>query len=69
MANEMPLDGNPLTEQHLEAINAGLATAAVARKAIDLATRAGVDVSAARAKLDADEARLRQIKQVYFPNR
>lgn len=65
----IPPDGNPLTEDHLAAINAGLEQAVVARRAIALAERAGIDVAAAKAQLDINEAKLKQVKQVYFPNR
>jgi hypothetical protein len=60
---------NPLTDDHLQQINDALAAAAIAYKQLDLATLAGLDVTAQRASLDASTATLRQIKQVYFPGR
>ncbi len=59
---------NPLTVEHLAQINDGLAGLANARKAIELAKRAGVDVAAQEATVNDTEAKLLRIKNTYFPN-
>jgi len=58
---------NPLGEQHLIDINNALANAVIAQKQLDLAKRAGFDVSVQQKTLDDSVAKLRQVKQVYFP--
>lgn len=63
------MDGNPLNEQHLTQINDGLRQADEAMRQIELAKRAGLDVSLQEQQVQATKARLLQIKQVYFPGR
>lgn len=60
---------NPLTEEHLNQINNALEAAQFARSQIDMAKRAGIDVASHEQQLNTNEARLLQIKQVYFPGR
>jgi hypothetical protein len=62
-----PQPGSPLTLAHLQQLNNALDLVKTAQIQIDLAKRAGIDVSAAQAKNDDNESKLRQIKQVYFP--
>jgi hypothetical protein len=58
---------SPLTVQHLEQMRNALDTLANMRAQIDLAKRAGIDVSQQEAQLVDAETRIRQIKNVYFP--
>lgn len=60
---------NPLNEQHYQQIKDGLAQADEALRQIDLAKRAGLDVSAQEKQVAETKARLLSIKQVYFPGR
>jgi len=59
----------PLTEDHLRQINNALDVAKGLHDQIDMATRAGIDVSLLKAQLDEAEGRIRQVKSVYFPGR
>lgn len=67
--SDLPPDGNPLNDQHLMDLNAAKEKIARARKALDLASRAGFDVTKSKAALDDMEGQVTRIKQVYFPNR
>jgi hypothetical protein len=62
-----PQPGSPLTLAHLAQLNNALDLVKTAQIQIDLAKRAGIDVSAAQAKNTDNESKLRQLKQVYFP--
>jgi hypothetical protein len=62
-----PIPNNPLTFEHLQQIRNALSTAAVAQQHIDLAKRAGIDVSAQEQLLKDQMAKLLAIKNVYFP--
>lgn len=66
---DLPADGNPLTEEHLAQLNEALVKVATARKAIDLATRANINVATQKAAIDDLEDKVKLLKQVYFPNR
>jgi hypothetical protein len=59
----------PLTEEHLNEINNALSDGELAQKHIEMAKRAGIDVSQHEAQHTENMQKLRQIKQVYFPNR
>ena len=58
---------NPLTPDHLAQIKNALDAVAQAKYQIELAKRAGIDVAQLEEINTANEAKLRQIKQVYFP--
>ena len=58
---------NPLTPDHLNQIKNALDAAKQAQYQIDLAKRAGIDVSSLEATNNDNIAKLTQIKQVYFP--
>lgn len=58
---------NPLTIDHLNQIKNALDAVAAAKLQIELAKRAGLDVSQLEEINNANESKLRQIKQVYFP--
>ena len=58
---------SPLTIDHLRQINDALTVLDVAQAQVDLATRAGIDVTAQQAQITQAKAQLRQIKQTYFP--
>ncbi len=60
---------HPLTETHLAEIQRGLEGVNVALYQIELAGRAGIDVSAAKVKAEELRSSLLKIKQVYFPGR
>jgi hypothetical protein len=62
-----PQPGSPLTLDHLQQLNNALSQIKLAQIQIDLAKRAGIDVSAAEQLNKDNESKLRQIKQVYFP--
>jgi len=62
-----PQPGNPLTPAHLQQLNNALDQIKLAKVQIDLAKRAGIDVSTLEATNNDNETKLRQIKQVYFP--
>jgi predicted Ser/Thr protein kinase len=64
-----PQPGSPLTDEHLQQINNALDAIKIAKVQIDLAKRAGIDVANAEDLNNQNEAKLRQIKQVYFPGR
>lgn len=63
-----PTIPNPLTESHLTQIRRSLDIADQALAQIELAERAGVDVSAQKQSLLDSKQKLLQIKNVYFPN-
>ncbi len=65
----MDAPDNPLSEQHYQQLVDGLAAAQRGLAHIELAKRAGIEVSAAEAQLLDTQSRLLKIKQVYFPNR
>lgn len=56
-----------LNDQHLAQIRAQLNTIAYAKQEIAKAKLAGIDVSGPEQQLLAAEAKLQQIKSVYFP--
>lgn len=66
---DLPIDGNPLTEDHLTQMNNSLETLKRARTAISLASRAGLDTTTQKAAVDDLEAKIRLIKSTYFPGR
>ena len=59
---------SPITDQHLTAINEAIAQSQAALKEAELAKRAGFDMTAQVAQLNAGIEKLQQIKHVYFPN-
>ena len=65
MADQIP--ANPLTPDHLAQLRNALDNVNQAKYQIDLAKRAGVDVSQLEQIVNDNETKLRQIKQVYFP--
>jgi len=58
---------SPLTLQHLEQIRNALDVINVAQQQVDLAKRAGIDVSAQETQLADSKGKLLQLKNVYFP--
>lgn len=62
-----PQPGSPLTPAHLQQLNNALDQIRLAKVQLDLAKRAGIDVSTLEATNNDNETKLRQIKQVYFP--
>ncbi len=60
---------NPLNDQHLADINLAIANAEKAMQALAKAKLAHIDTGDNEAKLTDALARLRAIKQVYFPGR
>lgn len=58
---------NPLGQEDLKQINLGLEHIKSGKAQAELAQRAGIDVSQHVAQLNDNEAKLRAIKQVYFP--
>ena len=62
-----PQPGSPLTLDHLQQLNNALDQIKVAQIQIDLAKRAGIDVSQAESLNQQNETKIRQLKQVYFP--
>lgn len=62
-----PQPGSPLTPAHLQQLNSALDDIKRAKIQIDLAKRAGIDVSQLEQTNNDNETKLRQIKQVYFP--
>lgn len=59
---------SPLGDQHLAQIKDAQNKIDAAESQIILATQAGIDVTASKAKLDDSKARLQKIRTVYFPN-
>lgn len=59
--------GSPLTVEHLQQIQNALDQVKAAKAQIELAKRAGIDVSSLEQMNNDNETKLRQIKQVYFP--
>ena len=62
-------DDNPLGEHHYQQIVTGLATAERALRNIARAKLAGIDMSVQEAQIKDTQARLLQVKSVYFPGR
>jgi hypothetical protein len=60
---------NPLNEAHYQQIQDGLEAARVGLIQAEMAQRAGLDVSADLARINASRDQLLKLKQVYFPNR
>lgn len=56
-----------LTADHLKVLQNALDQGAAIQREIDLAERAGIDVSAAKALLQDTIGKIRQSKSVYFP--
>lgn len=61
--------GSPLTEEHLNQMNNALDVAIRAQQQIEMAKRAGIDVSQLEASLKDSTDKIRQVKSVYFPGR
>jgi hypothetical protein len=61
------IPANPLTPDHLAQLKNALDNAKRAQYQIDLAKRAGIDVSALEQTNQDNITKLRQILQVYFP--
>lgn len=59
----------PLTEDDLKEINLQLANLNEVERQLDKAARAGIDVSAEKAKAQEARAKFLQIRQAYFPGR
>jgi hypothetical protein len=59
---------SPLNDGHLDQINAALEAVKLAKTQILLAKQAGIDVSQFEQNITDAEAKLRQIKNTYFPN-
>lgn len=57
----------PLTQQHLDQIKNALDIIALAKQQAEMATRAGVDIGTSLQQLNDTQAKLLQIKNVYFP--
>lgn len=62
------LSPNPLTEEHKQQIDKGIAAANIGLQAVKMAEMAGIDVSQQRQQLENNLEQLHKIKQVYFPN-
>jgi len=62
-----PIPNNPLTPEHLAQLNNALDASKAADNQIELAKRAGLDVSKLEAINQDAKGKLQQIKQVYFP--
>lgn len=62
-----PQPGSPLNQEHLQQLNTALEKVNLAKVQIDLAKRAGIDVSQLEQMNNDNESKLRQLKQVYFP--
>ena len=58
---------SPLTPDHLAQIKNALDAITQAKYQIDLAKRAGIDVTQLEQIVLDNETKLRQVKQVYFP--
>ena len=58
---------NPLTREHLKAINDALKVLSEAKAATQKAANAGFDVGDRMKEIEAQEAHYRRIKSVYFP--
>lgn len=61
-------EGRALTQGDLEKIDTALAEIVVAQEEVMLAKRADIDTGDAGVQLAANAAKLRRIRQVYFPN-
>lgn len=64
-----PQPDSPLNEGHLQQLNNALDAIKRAKVQIDLAERAGLDVSAAKEMNQKNEDKIRTLKQVYFAGR
>jgi len=62
-----PIPNNPLTPEHLTQLKNALDASKAADNQIDLAKRAGLDVSKLEAINEDAKGKLTLIKQVYFP--
>jgi len=62
-------NSGPLTEDDYKEIQIQLANLKEVERQIDLAARAGVDVTAEKEKASEARAKLLQIRQTYFPGR
>lgn len=62
-----PNPANPLQPEHLQQLNNALDQAKLAMAQIELAKRAGVDVSQAEELNNKNIDKIRTYKQVYFP--
>lgn len=62
-----PQPGSPLNQEHLAQLNNALDQVKLAKIQIDLAKRAGIDVSPLEKLNNDNESKLIQLKQVYFP--
>lgn len=62
-----PNPASPLTPEHLQQLNNALDQAKLAQAQIELAKRAGIDVSQAEQINQANIDKIRTYKQVYFP--
>jgi hypothetical protein len=58
---------SPLTQDHLVQIQNALDVTQIAKNQIEMAKRAGLDVSRQEAQLREAEEKLLRIKNVYFP--
>jgi hypothetical protein len=65
--NNGQIPANPLTPDHLKQLNNALDAVKQAEYQIELATRAGIDVSNLKETNDANKTKLIMIKQTYFP--
>lgn len=65
MASRPP---SPLTTEDRERIDEAIAQLTEVDQLIDLATRAGIDVEAARTRARTTREQLRKMRQVFFPN-
>jgi hypothetical protein len=61
------IPANPLTPDHLAQIKNALDAAKSAQYQIELAKRAGIDIGSLEQTNNDNIAKLRQIKDVYFP--
>lgn len=67
MAQINPMGMGVLKPEHLDQINQGLQAVEEAKRQMELAKRAGVDVGPLELELQAQENKLRAIKTTYFP--
>jgi len=61
------IPNSPLTAAHLEQIRNALDVITIAQQQVELAKRAGVDVSAQETQLKDAQDKLLRLKNVYFP--
>jgi ribosomal protein L32E len=62
-------DGRILSEDDLQAIENGIASARKAMAIVERAKQAGIDVTEQEQQIRANEGRLLRIKQAFFPGR